>query len=611
MRDLKNKSHGLKSKKKDVKQVIEIDPIELAKRERNFDIFAIIILLAFGIYQSVLYFGHQTIPTADYPAFVRLGHQLLSFQYPSSFKRAPVLGMLQVSIGHIVNLLGIKYPDLTAGWFLNAALHPFNLVLMWLIGKKLVGRSAIWIAIVSIINPWTVRMLCDPIVETTYLFFILLTIYLIMNRSRWRYVFASLTMMVRYEGAALIMSAFVIDMIYYKSKKERIRVFMYSALASVPLVIWLILTIFNIDKEGSGHYFHVLFSKDYTSKFDASVETRTGWANNLQMLWQVGFSPLFIPYPKATEDFANAFWSFTKVSAVLSFLFGSIYGLLKRNWNILILLIFFIPYLWLHTVFQAIVPRYYMPIIWTSLLVCYYGLQSFWELINGKSRMPRVLVIILQIIIGVGAVSWLCSLYPYLSQTVPMSQTSRSLVYVAIILAMIIFISRIIVYRFKHLVRELSVLAVVCLFIISNQFSLVRIVGNGKSNIAFKMLADWYMANAKVGEKIVTTLPNISNIFVPEKRKRSFVHMEAVKGDDLYEFIKNCHEKGINYVAWDSRLGYNPKGRYYKIWGLKNIRMLSSPKNNGPYEFITTLRASRNSFINVFRLHRIGDKIPD
>ncbi len=170
------------------------------KRQSYLDIFAGAALFAFGAFQSILYFGHKVVPIGDFPDIVRVGHELLSFKMPSAFKIAPVVGLLQAGLSYLV---GGQTPDLTAGWLLNAILHPFTVLLLWLIGKKVLGRSAVWFAIVAAINPWLIYMLREPLIETPLLFFVLLTTYLILMRSKWCYLTASITAMVRYEGAAL------------------------------------------------------------------------------------------------------------------------------------------------------------------------------------------------------------------------------------------------------------------------------------------------------------------------------------------------------------------------------------------------------------------------
>lgn len=584
----------------------EIDAKELAKRERYFYLFVAAVLLAFGIYHSILYFGHQVVPTSDFPSFTQTGHELLSLKLPSSFKRAPVLGLLQVTLSYLV---GGQHPELTAGWLLNGLLHPFNLILLWLVGKRIVGRSALWVAIIAIINPWSIQLLTDPIVETTLLFFMLLTFYFIFRRSNWCYLFASITAMVRYEGAALILAAFVMDMIHRRSKRERIRALFYSVIATVPLMLWMVGTLLNWRSEGVGHYLSVLFSEKYTKLHDTGIEARTGVVKHMNVLWGVGFRPLLMPYVGASKGFVEGLWSLSKILATVSFFFGSIYGLCKRKWNILALLILFVPYFLVHAHFQAMLSRYYAPISWIALLICWFGLQGFWQLIDRNGRVPKALVLISQVLAVIIAIIWLFSLIPYLSKISPVSTTSASLPYVTMILAAIIFTVRIFIYNFRHILRELSILSLACLFIVSNQFALVQTIGNGQQNIEFKLLADWYVANAKPGEKLVTTLPHITRIYAPEHRD-SFLWLGSIKAESPSDFVSKCYAKNVSYVAWDSRLGFSPGDPYYKMWGLKNIAMLAEPRSIGVYEFITQIKVSKRRFINVFHLRKPSPGLP-
>ncbi len=584
----------------------EIDAEELAKRERYFDLFVAAVLLAFGIYHSIIYFGHQVVPTSDFPSFTQTGHELLSLKLPSSFKRVPVLGLLQVTLSYLV---GGQHPELTAGWLLNGLLHPFNLILLWLVGKRIVGRSALWVAIIAIINPWSIQLLTDPIVETTLLFFMLLTFYFIFRRSNWCYLFASITTMVRYEGAALILAAFVMDMIHRRSKRERIRALLYSVIAAVPLMLWMVGTLLNWRSEGVGHYLSVLFSEKYTKLHDTGIEARTGVVKHMNVLWGVGFRPLLMPYVGASKGFVEGLWSLSKILATVSFFFGSIYGLCKRKWNILALLILFVPYFLVHAHFQAMLSRYYAPISWIALLICCFGLLGFWQLVDRNGRVPKALVLISQALAVIIAIIWLFSLIPYLSRISPVSTTSASLPYVTMILAAIIFTVRIFIHNFRHILRELSILSLACLFIVSNQFALVQTIGNGQQNIEFKLLADWYVANAKPGEKLVTTLPHITMIYAPEHRD-SFLWLGSIKAESPSDFVSKCYAKNISYVAWDSRLGFSPGDPYYKMWGLKNIAMLAEPRSIGVYEFITQIQVSKRRFINIFRLRKLPPELP-
>jgi hypothetical protein len=502
-------------------------------------------------------------------------------------------------------LLGGQHPNLTAGWLLNAILHPFNLVLLWLVGKRIVGRSALWFAIIVILNPWVIYMLTEPIVETTLLFFTLLTFYFMFRRSKWCYLFASITTMVRYEGAALVLAAFVMDLIHGKDKRERIWAFVYSAAASVPLALWMLATILTWEG-GATHYFNVLFSKEYAKALAGPVEDRTGLVLHMKLLWRVGFQPLLMPYRGAGPDFVDLFWKLSKTLAVVSFAFGSIYGLYKRRWNILALLIFFLPYFVLHARYPYPLQRYHTNIFWIALLICWFGLQSVWRLIDKNGRVPRGLVLALQALVVIISVIWLIPLIPYLPKISRVSPTSVSMPYVAIGLVAAVFVGRLCVYKTIYFLRALSILLLLCLIIVSNQFSLAGLVGDGQRDKEFKLLADWYVANAEPDEKLGVYMAGVVKIFAP-KHADSIVGLP--KADSPSEFIEACCENDITYVAWATREGRRGGHTGYRQLGLdKNIAALGQTKGVGPYQFITQVR-SKQDWVNVFRLHRPTDRL--
>ncbi|MBN2182260.1 MAG: hypothetical protein JW715_10125 [Sedimentisphaerales bacterium] len=584
------------------KSIETLSPAEIEQmhgRERYFDIFLVAAFILFGVYQSVIYFGHKIVPISDFPDIVRIGHELLSFKVPSRFMQAPVVGFLQASLSYIV---GGNHPDLTAGWLLNAILHPLNLVLLYLIGRKIVGRAAIWFAIIAILNYWVIYMLTEPIIETSLMFFILLTFYLIFMRSSWCFVAASVATMVRYEGAALILAAFVMDMIYRRSRPQRIRAFVYSALATVPLIIWLIGLLLNWDPE-KGNYLAV-FTKNYAASFTESVEDRTGIIMHMRLLWSVGFYPLF----RANgAEAARILFGFSKIIAGLGFASGVFYGLWKRQWQILALLIFFVPYFILHARYPYPLQRFHTTIFWIALLICLLGLQGIWKIVDGNGRIPRVIVIILQAVFGLFCLIWLFLLVPGMIKISEVSPKSAFLPWIAMLLGGLIFAARIYIYRARFLARELCILAFFCLVIVSNQFALVGRVGDGQGDKEFRQLADWYIDNAQPGEKMGVYMYQVVGIYA-QKYADDIVGLP--QADSPAEFTKACYEQNITYVVWATREGSNPRfsDRYRRLGLDKNIAQLANPKDAPPYLFVGQVGWKRG-YVNIFRLLRPEDII--
>ncbi|MHC5060537.1 MAG: hypothetical protein ACYTFK_05585 [Planctomycetota bacterium] len=572
-------------------------------KERYLGIFIIAALLVFGAYQSIHYYGHQVVPNSDFPAFVKTGNSLLAFKLPASFKRAPILGLLQASLSRVA---GGQHPDLTAGWLLNSILHPFNLLLLYLIGRKILGTGGWLYAIILALNPWTVAMLVQPIAETTMTFFMLLTVFLILRRSNWCYLFASIATMTRYECAALIMGAFVFDVITRRTKKERLKAFSYSVLASVPLGLWLLGTKLTWQPGVSRHYFGHFRNKMGHIGFEY-----------FRWLWETAFMPLlqlpasvkgtFVQRPATAAQAASITEAvkglsvFSQFIAGIGCVFGIIYGLVKRRWQLLPLIIFFGCYVGIHSMRALTRHRYCLPAVWVVLLLCCYGWQSIWKIVNRKNWMPGFAVIILQVIVVLTAGIWLAMLIPYLTPAAKLSPASQYLPYAAASFVAVIFAVQTFVYRKKYVLRDAALSMSACLMIVSSQFVLVRQVGSGKTDIEFKMLAQWYVENAEPDEKLAATLTNVMRFYAP-KESKNFVSIQSIGGNDAAKFVQKCYKRGIKYIAWDSRIGFTPNNSYYKKWGIKRIAALARPRSVGPYEFITQLKYSDRRHINLFRL---------
>jgi len=571
------------------------DNLITAEARNRLDILTGAVLFAFGVYHSILYFGHTAVPISDFPDFYRVGKEILSLHMPSTFKLAPVVGILQ-------NLLTYvswgSPPELTAGWLLNAILHPFTVVLLWLVGKRIIGRSAVWFVVIVSINPWAVYYLTEPILETPLLFFVPLTLYLIFRRSRWAYLAASVTTMVRYEGAALILGALVADIIHRKDRRDIIKALVYSALASLPLVIWLILTAVTWH-EGTSHYFSVLFSKEYAKGFVEPVSGRTGIFLHIQLLWQVAFQPIFVPYPGAGNEFVDTLSKLCKLACVVGLVSGCVFSVIRRRWEMLMLLLFFVPYFILHAYYPYPLTRFHSTIFWIVLLVAWFGLQSIGGFLAQKARLPWQATLVLKIGVAVAAGLWCADLMRSFGKAASMSPTSASMPYVAMLVAWIIIASRMLVERPVQISRHLCVASMLCLVIASNQFVLVRLVGDGKREIEFKQLGEWFAANGKPDEKLAV-YQNDTQLFAGKNAPNVVGFPKADSPDEL---VQTLRQQGVTYVVWATREGYS-RGQHtgYQQLGLnKNIAFLNKPQSVGPYKFVTQIGSERG-YVNVFRL---------
>mgnify|MGYP001114248478 CR=1 FL=1 len=547
------------------------------------------LLLGFGAYQSVLYFGHKPIPNPDVTAFLRVGRELLSLQVPSSFKRAPVVGLLQVGLSRLVRG---PHPELTAGWLLNAILHPFSVVLLWLIARRIIGRAGCWVALIVAMNPWTLQNLREPIAETTLYFFILVTFFCILTRSRWRYVLASAATMVRYDAAALILVAFILDLVRDRSVRGAVRAFAYAAAASIPLGIWLLGTVMNFQDEGSTHYLRELGSEGSLG----STLVRC-----LAEIWAVVILPLFRAPESLPTGIAGVFAICVGIPVLVGFCFGVIQAVAERHREVLGLLAFLLVYIVVHTLHSFILARFCSMVHWIFLIVAVYGLRSIWLVVRKELRLSARWRVVLQGAAVTAIVLWAvdgASLLPDLAQN---SARSVSMPYFVIATAVLFLLARWLCRGVERPMQRVLVLALVVLVTVSNQWTLARVMGNGRTDLEFKLLVDWFRDNAGPKDKLLTTYAGVLGLYLPD-RQADLIHTGEMRADDPNGFIENCRARGITYIAWDSRLGLEPTNRYYGYYSLGNLSALAAAEDSGPYEFVTQFKVSPERYINLFRL---------
>lgn len=589
---------------------------------RRFGWLAMAVLFAFGVYLSILYFGHQVVPNSDFVAFVQTGRSMWSFELPASFKRAPVLGILQVGLSFFV---GGQHPELTAGWLLNAILYPILAVLLYLVGRKFLGRAAVWFALLAILNPWLLKWMRHPIAEIPLIFFMVLTFYFILRRSRWCYFFAAVTTMVRYEGAGLILVAFVLDMIDSENFRRRVISFLYSALATLPLALWLLGMVTNRKPGASGG--SLPYISNYGAEFAKVFQVFKDFSS---FTWQVSIAPLMattslmspgqqmpqnalaFQFPtsdprSASEVLIYQMVGLTQIVLLISVALAVVYAIKKKQWRPLGLVMFAAIFFALHATRSYTLIRYAAPMGWMMLLICMYGLRGGWILLQGKiqsdgqGRIPRPVTIGLQIFLLSISFAWLISLGKDFSYLPRYCQRSVSIPYVAAAAIITVLLISIFLYRRKGFLALITSAMFTCMLMVSNQFALARYVSNGNGDIEFKELANWYIAHAQPGEKLVTSMPHIVNLYAP-KYKEDFIRKSSLPGDTFAEFIETCYKRNITYVAWDSRIGLAPNDTYYKRWKMQAIQPLYKSADVGPFKFIAQIKANQRRYINIFCL---------
>ena len=127
----------------------------------------------------------------------------------------------------------------------------------------------------------------------------------------------------------------------------------------------------------------------------------------------------------------------------------------------------------------------------------------------------------------------------------------------------------------------------------------VRLLGDGQQDEEFRQLANWYIDNAKAGEKLGVYMAGVVKMFAPRYADNI---VRLPQADSPSEFVKACYKEDITYVVWATREGLSGQHTGYKRFGLdKNIADLRTPRDVGPYQFVAQV-GSKRRHVNIFRL---------
>ena len=438
---------------------------------------------------------------------------------------------------------------------------------------------------IAILNPWVLRLLMNPIVETALLFCILATFYCLFRGSRLSYLFASIASLVRYEGAVLILTVFIIDLAIRKTRKARRLTFLCVFLSAAPLLLWLL----GGWRSPEGIYYLKTFNQN-----------QDPFSLKIYQIWEVTFSSLLKPL--SSPAFNWSVFAAAKIIVVFGIISGIGCALSARRWQIMALLIFFTGYFFIH-LFYLTLWRYWVPVFWIVLFIWWYGWQNFWGSVKRKIRVPEGLVWAGMGVILASAGFWVISSLAGLSRLAAARGGSVSIPYVATGAVLVLFAGRLFYYRDGQWRRDLTASILVCSLVVANQYALIDKVGSGRGNIEFKYLAQWYRRHAGRDEKMVSAMAPLLQVFVPE-RENNFIPIADIEAKNPEEFIRECRRRGITYITWDSRMCSNAGWRFYESWGLDNIAVLSQPRSTGAYEFVTQIINDNgpHRYVNVFRL---------
>jgi hypothetical protein len=571
--------------------------IEPEHRERLAEYAAIGLLVALGLIYSLHFLGHFVFPNPDFASFLAIGRKWLHFQIPSSMKRAPLFSIITVLVG---NFFSSPDRNLFGTELYNALMLPTVMVLIYLIGREFLGKAAVWVALLACISPWMVRMSSQPLAELTLIALFAATCLCIRSHIKWAYFFAMLGSIARWDMAGLIPAVALVDLI---RNRKWLRTIISTALASIPFGLCMIITWLQLRGQSDGaHYIQVL-AKDRT--FELTADLGFYWQNicsffNTQML-QISPSGQI----RSFESFNSALLPATAPLLAIAFLGGSITAVVKKRWEIIVMLTAGIPYVIIHAMYPYRLSRFCMPTAWAGLVIAAYGVVTFWLWFIGKPK-PKLLIPVLQLIGTLVFILWAAKIAGILwvskkAGTLTYAQDRCPVISQLSLISALVFVAGFfglqLLRRQKPSARWLVIPAFLVLAVVSSAATTGFLMGDGQSNANFKRLGLWFLENAKDDDRMITTMPSWMPIYtgLPLERFEHIVNIPPEDAKDFSAFVQECRAKNVTLIAWDSRLAGAPNDRYYKLWGLDRIQALAAPftsqKTNriGPCRLVHTI----------------------
>lgn len=528
------------------------------------------LLVTLGFIYSLHFLRHFVFPNPDFAAFLEIGRSWLHFKIPYTMKRAPLFSVITALAG---NFFSSPDRNLFGTELYNAIMLPTVMILIYIIGRKFLGKAAVWVALLACISPWMVRLSSQPLAELTLVALFAATCLCARTHIKWAYLFAMLGSIARWDMAGLIPAVALVDLI---SNRKWFKTIILTALASIPFGLCMIITMNQLRGQSDGaHYIQVL-AKDRTFELIADLGFyRQNICSfvNAQLLQSLPSGQI-----KSFEALNSMLLVVTSLLLAITFLVGSVVAIIKKRWEIIVMLLAGIPYVLVHAIYPYRLSRFCMPAAWAGLIIAAYGAVTLWQWFTKKPK-PKFLIPALQLTGSIIFVLWIIKVIETLNYAQKRCPVLGQLTIISCLVVVAGFIAVQLLRRCKLSTAWLIIPAFLVLAVVSNAATTGFLMGDGQSNVNFKRLGLWFFENAKDNDRMITTMPAFLPIYTSMPKKR-FAHTGNIlpqDAKDLPAFIRECRKQNITLIAWDSRLAGAPNDRYYKLWGLDRIQVLGAP----------------------------------
>lgn len=583
--------------------------------------------------------GHFAKPHGDFPELWETGDALLSGDLPPRFKRAPLYPLLVATLGRIAGLAGVTdAPAYAAAEWLNAALLPLNVLLLWVLIRRLARGAAAWIALWFTFVPVGLYCTAHTLLEPLLVTLLLLTLILAGRASRWAYVCAALASVTRYDAAGAIIGLMLAEVWRRRPPASTLR---RGVLASLPLAAWLLTTLLSSNSAGHDHYVSEIAERP---QFDLL------WAVAVTHRVALDLTEMRLVFP--LDGLMPALRVLFQVGVLTGIAVGLYFGLREHPRVMIPALAIYVVYTLIHAVFPfqfdrfgyPLVPSYLVAVavggLWltaqeqwhqggccaTALEKCQQGqapsatapiLNEAPSLPLGAQRSsqptaawaPRVdkwpLVSLTAVTLGIMFAFAAAAAFDALG-------SMRAAPYRwAIPLRWVVPVSALLLSATPWIVRSACstgragrrLSTAILLFFVFTALGLTHLrsavanLGDGRSLENLVTAAQWVRDHLRPEDRVLSAMPGMLRLYAGRRAAGRFVDFREIEAQTWPEIVAECHQRGIRYVLWHDQL-FAELGDYYSArLRLERFELLSQPADVPGIEIVECWPGRPNTWI--------------
>ena len=528
----------------------------------------LLFFLFFVLLHRLYYINYFYVPNSDFFAFEKLAQDWLSFNLPENYARLPLYPWV-IGIGSLI-FQNNHYAVLYFMEIFNLFLSIFSLFLIYLISSRFLKNLAFLVVFLVALNPLSIFLTSQPLLETLLLTTILSSIYLDLKENNKRYFFAFLASMTRYEGFLLIPILVLKDLIYSRRKILSVILGFFS---SVGMIIWMILSYLN--SPGPNPYIQATMTmKPVGPKFILTI------ANEL------------INFINPNYQSIKGIIVFVSLAVIFILMIIGLFWFLKKSTReIFAILLFLISYIAMHMVFSYNLTRFVYPILWILILLTMGGIEYISGVVNKKNWLYNInKKANMDLFFKSGF--YIFSVLTFLTVIYFFKMLNGYFIFILYIIFVISIISFMcLIFKDRNIKSLFLISSIVLIFCVLTGFSIYgtqQLMDSGKYTKAeFRFVGEWYSQNAKSNDRILMTEPWVASYYSDKSYEKNFLASYDLNCNSSDCFISELRERNITYVVWDSYFDRISKSSlYYNYYKIYLISYLREGKNTENFELV-------------------------